>query len=125
MKLGVFTVMLPDLTPEAAVTELRAAGYDTATPAARRNEAPSFWGNNLCTLEPTTEDAARAAGLRLVSLTTCLQAGNPDATENALHVAMLAAAPHTRAGSVSPAAWASFWLTPTSAWSPPPTSADF
>lgn len=114
MKLGVFTVMLPDLTPEEAATELRAAGYGgvewrvTTAPAARRNEAPSFWGNNRCTLEPTPEDAARGArlardaGLELVGLTTYLQVGELDATENALHLAKLAGAPHIRVGSGSP-----------------------
>ena len=28
MKLAVFTVMLPDLSPEEAVSELKASGYD-------------------------------------------------------------------------------------------------
>ena len=114
MKPGVFTVMLPDLTPEEAVRELRAAGYDgvewrvTTTLAARRNEAPSFWGSNLCTLEPTVEDAARGArlarevGLELVGLTTYLQVGDLGAAENALHIAKLAGAAHIRVGLGSP-----------------------
>ncbi|MCD6055037.1 MAG: Xylose isomerase domain protein barrel [Rubrobacteraceae bacterium] len=66
MKLGVFTVGLPDLTPEEAVRELSNAGYDgvewrvTRVPEETRSEEPSFWGNNLCTLAPTEEEARRA-----------------------------------------------------------------
>lgn len=113
MNLGVFTVMLPDLTPEEAATELRASGYDgvewrvTTTPAAWRGEALSFWRNNRCTLEPTPEDAARGArlardaGLELVGLTTYLQVGDLDAAENAFHIARLAGAPQIRVGSGS------------------------
>lgn len=54
MKVGVFTVGLPDLTPEEAVRELESAGYDGVewrmihVPEALKAEPPSFWGNNLC-----------------------------------------------------------------------------
>jgi sugar phosphate isomerase/epimerase len=70
MKVGVFTVGLPDLTPEEAVRELKEAGYDgvewrvTRVPEKARSEEPSFWGNNLCTLAPTEEEARRAPHLR-------------------------------------------------------------
>ena len=66
MKVGVFTVGLPDLTPEEAVREIKDAGYDgvewrvTRVPEEARSEEPSFWGNNLCTLAPTEEEARRA-----------------------------------------------------------------
>ena len=59
MKIGVFTVMLPDLTPEEAVQVIKGSGYDgvewriTDISPEQRVEAPSFWGNNLCTLAPT------------------------------------------------------------------------
>jgi sugar phosphate isomerase/epimerase len=68
-RLSVFTVMLPDLTPEEAVGEIAAAGYEgvewrvTTVPAAVRDHPPSFWGNNRCTLEPTLADARRAGHL--------------------------------------------------------------
>ncbi len=64
-KMGVFTVMLPDLTPEEAAPALKAAGYDgvewrvTHVPEERRQEHPSFWGNNLCTLCPSASLAHR------------------------------------------------------------------
>jgi sugar phosphate isomerase/epimerase len=110
MKLAVFTVMLPDLTPEEAVQELRTAGYQgvewrvTHTPPERQAEPPSFWGNNLCTLAPTEADARRgralaeAAGLQVISLGTYLKVGDLIATEEAMRLAQLAGSPHIRLG---------------------------
>ncbi|MSP13714.1 MAG: sugar phosphate isomerase/epimerase [Chloroflexi bacterium] len=108
MKIGVFTVMLPDLTPEAAAAALQAAGYDgiewrvTRTAAERLREAPSFWGNNYCTLAPTAEDAQRARtlaaahSLALPSLGTYIPVGDLQATENAMRFAQIAGAPQIR-----------------------------
>lgn len=111
MKLGVFTVMLPDLEPEEAVQELRACGYDgvewrvkEAPPASRRDEPPSFWGNNLCTFAPTPEEAQRAralaqsAGLDIPNLGTYIAVGDVGATEEAMRFAQLAGAPQIRVG---------------------------
>ena len=82
MKISVFTVMLPDLTPEQAAQALQTSGYDgvewrvTRVPPERQHEPPSYWGNNLCTLAPTEADAHRArlladaAGLAIPSLGT-------------------------------------------------------
>jgi len=110
MKFGVFTVMLPDLTPEAAVAALHEAGYDgvewrvTTVPASVRNDAPSFWGNNLCTLAPTREDAQRGgalaadAGLAIPNLGTYIAVGDLSAVENAMQVAVAAGAPSVRVG---------------------------
>jgi sugar phosphate isomerase/epimerase len=67
--LSVFTVMLPDLTPEEGAAAISDAGYDGVEwrVAPRRAELgdhpPSFWGNNRCTLEPNAEDAERARDL--------------------------------------------------------------
>lgn len=95
MKIGVFTVMLPDLTPEEAAAELKTSGYDgvewrvTTVPEARKNEAPSFWGNNYCTLEPTQEDAKRAKalsekyGLEQPGIGTYISLGDMDAVKAA------------------------------------------
>lgn len=110
MKLGVFTVMLPDLTPEEAAEELLSAGYDgvewrvTRVPEARRNEPPSFWGNNRCTLRPTQKEAKRMRGfeLSILGLGTYLAVSDLEATENAMHVAKLAGAPQLRVGVGSP-----------------------
>jgi sugar phosphate isomerase/epimerase len=108
MKFAVFTVMLPDLSPEKAVTALAQAGYDgiewrvTTLDPARQNETPSFWGNNLCTLEPTLENAdrarelARGAGLELSNLGTYLSPGDLAAVEKAMQFAERAGAPSLR-----------------------------
>jgi len=110
MKFGVFTVMLPDLTPEDAANALSGAGYDgvewrvTVAPDSVRAQAPSFWGNNLCTLAPTLADAARArqlaaaAGLAIPNLGTYIAVGDLAAVQNAMHVATAAGAPSIRVG---------------------------
>jgi sugar phosphate isomerase/epimerase len=88
MKLGDFTVGLPDLTPEEAVREIKDAGYDgvewrvARVPEEVRGEEPSFWGNNLCTLAPAEEEARRArrlsaeAGLEVSGLGTYVAVGD-------------------------------------------------
>src|SRR5687768_15725099 len=102
MKLGVFTVMLPDITPEEAVQELAAIGYQGVewrvahAPPERQTEQPSFWGNNLCTLAPTEADARRgralaeAAGLEVINLGTYLDVGDLNGTEEAMRLAQIA-----------------------------------
>src|SRR5215207_3868046 len=58
MKLGVFTVGLPDLTPEEAVREIKDAGYDgvewrvTRVPEDARSEEPSYWGKTSAPWRP-------------------------------------------------------------------------
>lgn len=114
MKIGVFTVGLPDLMPEEAAQELRSAGYDgvewrvTHIPEEFRAEEPSFWRNNLCTFEPTLEEAERArsvsegAGLEVVGLGTYLAVGDLDAAEMAMRFAGAAGAPRIRVGVARP-----------------------
>jgi sugar phosphate isomerase/epimerase len=114
MKLGVFTVGLPDLTPEEAVTELKDAGYDgvewrvTRVPEDARSEEPSYWGNNLCTLAPTEEEARRArriseeAGLEVPGLGTYVAVGDLEATAEAMRFAVMAGAPQVRVGAGAP-----------------------
>ena len=69
MKVGVFIVGLLDLTFEDAVREIEKCGYGgvewrvTRVPDEVKGEEPSFWGNNLCTLVPTIEEARRARTL--------------------------------------------------------------
>jgi len=113
-KISVFTVMIPDLTPEEAAPALAAAGYDgvewriTHVPEERRNEPPSFWGNNLCTLAPTEDEARRAcslaesAGLAIPNLGTYIAVGDLAATEEAMRFAQVAGSPHIRVGVGSP-----------------------
>src|SRR5688572_9167047 len=114
MKVGVFTVGLPDLTPEEAVSELKDAGYDgvewrvTRVPKEARGEEPSFWGNNLCTLEPTEEEARRArriseeAGLEIPGLGTYVAVGDLEAANEAMRFAVTAGAPRVRVGAGAP-----------------------
>ena len=114
MKYAVFTVMLPDLTPEEAVAELAQAGYDgvewrvTRTPPELLQEAPSFWRNNRCTLSPTPEDAqwarslAAGAGLAVPNLGTYLQVGDLPAVEESMRFAQAAGAPSVRVGVARP-----------------------
>ncbi len=108
MKISVFTVMLPDLTPEEAVGALKAAGYDgvewrvTHIPETRRGEPPSFWGNNLCTFAPTAAEARRArllsesAHLTIPNLGTYISVGDLPAVEEAMRFAQIAGAPAVR-----------------------------
>src|SRR5918999_562083 len=114
MKLGVFTVGMPDLTPEEAVRELRDAEYAgvewrvTRVPEDARSEEPSFWGNNLCTLAPTEEEARRArrlseeAGLEVPGLGTYVGVGDLEAAEEAMRFAVTAGAPQVRVGAGAP-----------------------
>ncbi|MCB8942215.1 MAG: sugar phosphate isomerase/epimerase [Ardenticatenaceae bacterium] len=113
-KMCVFTVMLPDMTPEAAAGALRMAGYAgvewriKTIPEAVRREAPSFWGNNLCTFAPTTADAERARdiaqahGLAIPGLGTYIDVGDVAAVEQAMSFARICGAPQIR---VSTGAW--------------------
>ena len=110
MKVGVFTVGLPDLTPEEAAREIKDAGYDgvewrvTSVPETVRGEAPSFWGNNLCTLEPTEEEANRArrlseeVGLEVPGLGTYVAVGDLEAADRAMRFAASVGSPHVRVG---------------------------
>src|SRR5215218_1442001 len=140
MKVGVFTVGLPDLTPEEAVREIKEAGYDgvewrvARVPQDVRSEEPSFWGNNLCTLAPTEEDARRArrlseeAGLEVPGLGTYVGVGDLETAAEAMRFAVTAGAPQVRVGGGAPdgrsheelfAAAVRFWQT--SRNSPGPT----
>jgi sugar phosphate isomerase/epimerase len=110
MRFGVFTVGLPELTPEEAAEALAGAGYDgvewrvTHVPEVVRDEPPSFWRNNRCTFEPDLAEAvrarevARAAGLDVIGLGTYLKVGDLEATGAAMRFAREAGAPQLRVG---------------------------
>jgi sugar phosphate isomerase/epimerase len=109
LKVGVFTVMLPDMTPEEAAQAIKANGYDgvewrvTHVPEEKRSEAPSFWGNNLCTLSPDeaqrARDIATNAGLEIPGLGTYLGVGDIPATEKAMQFAQVCGAKQIRVPS--------------------------
>ena len=110
MKFGVFTVMLPDLTPDEAVQALADTGYDgvewrvVRVPDTVRDQAPSFWGNNFCTLAPTIQEGERArslaaqTGLAIPNLGTYINVGDLPAVEEAMAFARAAGAPSIRVG---------------------------
>ncbi|HEX2742285.1 MAG TPA: sugar phosphate isomerase/epimerase family protein [Rubrobacter sp.] len=111
MKVGVFTVGLPDLTPEEAVREIKDARYDgvewrvTRVHDEVKGEEPSFWGNNLCTLRPTDKEAHRArrlseeVGLEVPGLGTYVAVGDLEAADEAMRFAVTAGAPQVRVGA--------------------------
>jgi sugar phosphate isomerase/epimerase len=107
----VFTVMLPDMLPEEAAQAMKAAGYAgvewrvKSTPESVRAEAPSFWGNNLCTFAPTTaaaeqaRDIAQANGLAIPGLGTYIDVGDVAAVEQAMALARICGAGQVRVGA--------------------------
>lgn len=64
-----------------------------------KGEDPSFWGNNLCTLAPTEEDARRArriskeAGLEIPGLGTYVAVSDLEAADEAMCFAVPAGRP--------------------------------
>lgn len=110
MKVAIFTVMLPDMTPEEAAIEIKAAGYDGVewrvanVPESVKEAEPSFWGNNLCTLAPTEEAAAHArsvseaAGLETPNIGTYISMGELDKVKAAIGFAKTLGSPHFRVG---------------------------
>ncbi|MEK3719954.1 sugar phosphate isomerase/epimerase family protein [Paenibacillus sp. FSL H8-0034] len=112
MKLSVFTVVTPDLTPEELAAAAKEAGIEgiewrfKEVPQDAKDESPSFWRNNLCSIDPSATDAeldrfasaARNNGLQTVSVTPYLQAGDLKSTERVLQVAQKLGASTIRVG---------------------------
>ncbi|WP_058302092.1 sugar phosphate isomerase/epimerase family protein [Gorillibacterium timonense] len=112
MKLSVFTVMLPDFTPEETLKVLARTGYDgvewrvTHNDPQRAGEEPSFWGNNHSTLSPdlATEELRRLKeaqedqGLAVPNLGCYLACGDLASTEQGMKVAKELGAPSIRVG---------------------------
>lgn len=113
MKLSVFTVATPDLTPEELVQAAREAGLHGVEwrykeiPADAAGEAPSYWRNNLCSIDPSLPDnellrfkqITEAAGLDMVSVTPYLNHLGLEETEQAFHAARLLGAKMIRVGA--------------------------
>mgnify|MGYP001209486590 CR=1 FL=1 len=110
MKFSVFTVMVPDLNLEETVAALKRHGYDgvewrvTSLDPARRNEKPSYWGNNRSTVP---EDATEAelkeirrmteeAGLEVPNLGCYLPFGDLAAAERGMKIAKMLGSPAIR-----------------------------
>lgn len=95
MKYSVFTVGLPEMTPEEALKKMKEYGYDgvdfrvTAIPTDPEilAEAPSYWRNNLCTfdidrvdeLAPEMKALADKYGLEINALATYLECSDDPA----------------------------------------------
>lgn len=98
MKLAVFTVALPEWTPEQAVAQLAAQGWDgiewrvVDAPAAEPGSTPGFWSGNRCTVgltgfaeqAPALAALARGAGLALPAVGAYPTCDEPDDVERAL-----------------------------------------
>ncbi|WP_281888390.1 sugar phosphate isomerase/epimerase [Paenibacillus sp. YYML68] len=101
MRLSVFTVVTPDLTPEELGAAAREAGVEGIewrykdVPADALEEEPSFWRNNRCSIPEqggpdVCERFKRAAdghGLISVSVTPYLKCGDLEGTERVLATA--------------------------------------
>lgn len=112
MKLSVFTVVTPDLTPQELAAAAKEAGLDgiewrfKEIPAEVKDEAPSFWRRNLCSIDPQATDeeleafasAAKDNDLVTLSVTPYLTAGDLAATERVLRVAKKLGASMIRVG---------------------------
>lgn len=109
MKYAIFTVSLPDLAPEEALREIKAAGYDGVEwrvvdqdPAL--DGKPSYWNGNLCTwsLKSLAADAPKIkrlvadAGLVMPTLGTYVNCGNLAEVELAMQGAVQLGVPQLR-----------------------------
>ncbi|RAP73843.1 sugar phosphate isomerase/epimerase family protein [Paenibacillus montanisoli] len=112
LKLSVFTVATPDVTPEELCEAASAAGIEGVewrckdTPAELLAEKPSFWGNNLCTLPlhasgseiERFKQAAAGAGLQSISITPYVPCGDLEGTEQVMRLAQQFGASMIRIG---------------------------
>jgi sugar phosphate isomerase/epimerase len=118
MKYAIFTVSTPEWTPEEAVTELKAAGYDgvewrvtddplmsgSGRTVAGHGPNIGFWQGNRCTLPLASliEDAPRiramteAAGLAMPSVGTYVSCEEIDQVEHAMKGVKALGAPALR-----------------------------
>ncbi len=109
MKYAIFTVSLPEYTPEEAVRVLRDAGYDgvewrVVDQGASADGTPGFWASNRCTwpLVSFAEDAPRirelteSAGLAMPSVGTYATCADLSAVEQAMRGASALGAPCLR-----------------------------
>lgn len=112
MKLSIFTVATPELGPDELAAAAKAAGLDAIEwryaelPANAVSQPYSFWGNNVCTIQPSGggeelarfKEAAERYGLRTLSVTPYLKAGDLQATEGVLQAAQALGASFIRLG---------------------------
>jgi len=112
LKLSVFTVATPDVTPEQLCELAQAAGIEgiewrcKETPEELKLEKPSFWGNNQCTINPaaTEEEIVRFSGVAArygrhsIAVTPYLACGDVEGTEQVFKLAKRLGATMVRVG---------------------------
>jgi sugar phosphate isomerase/epimerase len=112
MKLSVFTVATPELSPEELAAAAKSAGihgieWRYKEPAQEViGQSPSFWGHNRSTISPSGgvaeldsfKQATERHGLVTVSVTPYLQAGDLEGTEEVLRAARYMGASYIRLG---------------------------
>ena len=110
MKLAVFTVSLPEWTPEQAVQRLAAQGWDgiefrvVDAPPVSADQTPGFWSGNRCTVglsefatrAPELARLARDAGLGLPGVGAYPTCEEPEDVERALVGTAALGAPSVR-----------------------------
>lgn len=107
MKLAVFTVSLPEWTPEEAVRNLAELGYDGVEWRIKDDaprETPGFWQGNRCTFPLSTfiEDAPKIrkltedAGLAIAPVASYVKAGDAENVERVLRGTAALGAPAAR-----------------------------
>lgn len=113
--ISVFTVMLPELTPEEGAAALQRHGYagvewrvsDESRPTGSAARL-AYWGANRCTLPLNEESAVRARdvaaahGLTIPGLGTYIDVGDLESTERAMRFAQTCGARNVR---VNPGRW--------------------
>lgn len=112
MKLSVFTVATPELGPDELAAAAREAGLEgiewryTDLPEGAASLPISYWGHNKCTIQPSGGEAelarfkaaAERHGIRSLSVTPYLKAGDLAATQEVLQAAKALGASFVRLG---------------------------
>lgn len=112
MKWSVFTVAVPDLSVEQVIPAAAEAGLHgiewrcAPGPAEATSQPPSFWGNNLCTIEPGTAPEVlqglrgqmREHGLDSAAVMPYLKVGDVETAEEVMRIAQALGAPMMRIG---------------------------
>ncbi|WP_454190677.1 sugar phosphate isomerase/epimerase family protein [Paenibacillus sp. Marseille-Q7038] len=112
MKLSVFTVATPDMTPKELVKAASVAGIEgvewryKGIPEHAKAETPSFWGRNLASIDPagTNDDIldvrnlTTEAGLTSIALVPYLSVTDLASTEQAFEAARVLGASMMRVG---------------------------
>lgn len=112
MKLSIFTVATPEVTPEKLIDIVQKSGIQgiewryKETDPEHAKEAPSYWRNNFCTISPNVKEqqllelaeTVQQYGLTNVAVTPYLTVGDLASTEQAMYHAKLIGADMIRVG---------------------------